>query len=272
MRSKEEFKSLVYDKRDRLWQEEADRKIRFNRRIRFYSVASSALAACIALAVILPNMGFWSGLAGSQTNGSRPDPNADIEGEAWGPNEDQTPESGPAVMPPAQVPPESGSAVLPPAQIPPETESGVSDEILQVKFTKTLSTEPLMGDGIGRLVGSLESEYQIITDYEELAEIFGGLCGDLTAEAVFGNDIFDEERFVIAIARDEGDPGDNEVEYSNVTLEDGVLYLDREYTYGGEHDVPAVEVRCVDFVVINFYGSDPSQITFVDVLKKGENR
>ena len=283
MRNSEEFKSLVYCKRDRLLQEEADRKIKFNKKIRFYSVASSAIAACIALAIILPNMGFWSGLseAPRESEGQYME---DMEGAF---SSDEAAE----IAPPAENEPQRPGDMDPAESMlgikdPDETQAEVvpggahdGDQRFFVKHTQTLSTEPMSGISytgrlIGRLTGTFDREYQIITDFEELDRVFGELCGDLTAAGSIGRDVFDEytKRMVVVVARDEGDPGDNEVIYSNAAFADGVLYLDREYTYSGEYDVPAVEVRCVDFVVINLDSFDPSEITFVDIIKKGENR
>ena len=72
---------------------------------------------------------------------------------------------------------------------------------------------------------------------------------------------------VIVIERTGGDTGDNEVEYSYEKIEDGTLYLTREYTNNGDEDVLCVVVSCVDFVVVNKHGFDLSQITSVNVAE-----
>jgi hypothetical protein len=161
----------------------------------------------------------------------------------------------------------AASTVIAPSEIRPE-----GDGLMEVKFTSTLSTEPggqiSLGEGVvGRLNGSIGEEILFITDYKTLQTTFGGLCSGVSVLSVFGGDLFDEDRVVIVIERMGGDTGDNEVKYSYEKIEDGTLYLTREYTYNGDEDVLCVEVRCVDFVVVNKHGFDLSQITSVNVAE-----
>ena len=59
MRNREEFKSLVYEKRDRLLYEELEQKKKLNKRKKIYAALSSAMAAVIVMAVVIPNAGKW---------------------------------------------------------------------------------------------------------------------------------------------------------------------------------------------------------------------
>ena len=72
---------------------------------------------------------------------------------------------------------------------------------------------------------------------------------------------------VLVIERLGGDPSDNEVTYQCVGVEDGILYLVRENVVSGDYEVPAIEVRCVDFVVLNKYGYDMSTIENIVITK-----
>ena len=297
MRNNEEFKSLVYSKRDGLLNEELERKRKFNKRKQIFAVLSSVMAACIVFAVVLPNIPKWANMqeaphdeeVGGKNESDHlaeaPSPvGPDAEGNdvavpmetevAEVPMETSPPEM-PEEVPVATDPeqevsvPETAAAstVIAPSEIHPE-----GDGRMEVKFTATLSTEPggqiSPGEGVvGRLDGSIGEEILFITDYKTLQTTFEGLCSEVSVLSVFGGDLFDEDRVVIVIERMGGDTGDNEVKYSYEKVEDGTLYLTREYTYNGDEDVLCVEVNCVDFVVVNKHGFDLSQIISVNVAE-----
>lgn len=293
MRNREEFKSLVYSKRDKLLQEELEKKKKFNKRRRLYAVLSSAMAAVIVMAVVIPNAATWMSYhntpadkapapeVGIDGNGGNDAPSeAPVEQEnavaSEAPEKDEFFEPSETYAEIADVP-ETTAAPGAPETSAPEIEEitpGESCE-LQVKFTATLSTYyagySYTNDGVvGRLVDDekLGDFTMMITDYETLKTTFEGLCDTTSAASVFGgNEIFFEDRVVFVIERLGGDPGDNEVAYSCTGFEDGTLYLAREYTYSGDEEVPCVEVRCVDFVVVNKYGFDLSQIENIIVTE-----
>lgn len=272
MRNNEEFRSLVYSKRDGLLNEELERKRKFNRRKRFFAVLSSAMAACIVLAVVLPNMPKWINMQ-----------EAPYDEEVGGKNDGELPEKSPShaesndVQNELAVPMETSPEAMPEesdasAELLPSEDRPSGDGLMEVKFTATLSTEPggqtsiMTGGVVGRLEGSIGEETLVITDYETLKTTFEGLCSQPYAAFVFGgDDLFREDRMVLVIERTGGDTGDNEVEYSYEKFEDGTLYLKREYTHAPEYEVLCVEVRCVDFVVMNVHGFDLSQITSITV-------
>ena len=299
MRNREEFKSLVYSKRDKLLQEELEKKKKFNKRRRIYAVLSSAMVAVIVMAVVIPNVGKWMSYApaGNEIYDPEIKPENDGNGGNEAPSEapveqenavaSEAPEKDEVVKPSetyAEVAdlPETTAAPDKPEPGAPETSAPEVEEItpgescdLQVKFTATLSTYyagySYTNDGVvGRLVEEekLGDLTMIITDYETLKTTFEGLCVTTSAASVFGgNEIFDEDRVIIAIERTGGDPSDNEVAYTCYGVEDGTLYLARKYTYSGDAEVPCIEVRCVDFVVVNKYGFDLSQIENIVVTE-----
>lgn len=294
MRNREEFKSLVYSKRDKLLDEELEKKKKFNKRRRLYAVLSSAMVAVIVMAVVIPNAGKWMSYApaGNEIYDPEIKPENDGNGGNEAPSEapieqenaaaSEAPEKDEAVKPSetyAEVVGVPETTTAPGAH---ETNAPEIEEIapgdccdLQVKFTATLSTYyagySYTNDGVvGRLVDDekLGDFTMMITDYETLKTTFEGLCDTTSAASVFGgNEIFFEDRVVFVIERLGGDPGDNEVAYSCTGFEDGTLYLAREYTYSGDEEVPCVEVRCVDFVVVNKYGFDLSQIENIVVTE-----
>lgn len=280
MRNNEEFKSLVYSKRDALLNEELERKRKFNKRKRLFAALSSAMVACIVFAVVLPNLPKWASMqeaphdeeVGGKNDGEHPEEAPSPAEPDEGENNVAVPmETAPAEMPeetPAAVPMATEpSTELLPSEIRPE-----GDGRMEVKFTSTLSTQPggqisMTGGVVGRLDGSIGDEILFITDYKTLQTTFEGLCSGVSVLSAFGGDLFDEDRVVIVIERTGGDTGDNEVEYSYEKIEDGTLYLTREYTHNGDEDVLCVEVSCVDFVVVNKHGFDLSQITSVNVAE-----
>lgn len=291
MRNREEFKSLVYSKRDKLLAEELEKKKKFNKRRRLYAVLSSAMVAVIVMAVAIPNAGKWMSYHNTPAD-KAPAPEVGVDGNGGNdaPSEapvekenavaSEAPEKDEVVKPSetyAEVAdvPETTAAPGAPETSAPEVEEiapGESCE-LQVKFTSTISTEPagnmsVMGSVVGKLDGEIGEEIRIITDYETLKITFEGLCVTTSAASVFGgNEIFSEDRVVFVIERLGGDTGDNEVAYSCTGFEDGTLYLAREYTHNDEYEVLCVEVRCVDFVVVNKYGFDLSQIENIIVTE-----
>ena len=160
----------------------------------------------------------------------------------------------------------------PTEEITPEVSSPI-----QVKFTATLSTyggesatgnEGVVGSLDGEMTDEVSEEILIITDYETLKLTFEGLCSTTHTAAVFGgDDIFREDRVILVIERFGGDPSENEVTYQCIGVEDGTLYLVRKYVDRGDYEVPAIEVRCVDFVVLNKYGYDMSLIENIVITK-----
>ena len=302
MRSREEFKALVYSKRDRLLEEELIQKEKLNKKKSTYAILSSVAAACVVALIVLPNMGKFSGpnhppMESNLPSASDPgDPelggadNGDMVPPGQAPVSTGAPSSVADIpvstRPPVEYPAEVPSSTEPTVNVPAETDPPadlptdmppVCDERLQVKFTSTLSTEPggyvsMTGDVIGKLEGEIGDEILMITDYETLRSTYERLCPDRQAISIFGEEIFDEDRVVFVIERIGGDTGNNEVVYSYNKFENGTLHMTREYTYNGQYDVLCVEVRCVDFVVVNKYGFDLSQIENIVVAEKGGTR
>ena len=303
MRNREEFKSLVYEKRDRLLYEELEKKKKLNKRNKLFAVLSSAMAAVIVMAVVIPNAATWMSYGKAPAGNGIYDPEIKPENDGNGgnkapseapaevenavatdaPEKDEFEEPSESVSEEVEMP-ETTAAALPEVVAPTASETSAThienvapeaSSPLQVKFTATLSTYyagySYTNDGV---VGELADDEKLsdltmmITDYETLKTTFEGLCKSTYAAAVFGgNEIFDEDRVVIAIERTGGDPSDNEVAYSCTGFEDGTLYLAREYIRSGDAEVPCIEVRCVDFVVVNKYGFDLSQIENIVVTE-----
>ena len=298
MRNKEEFRSLVYSKRDGLLAKELEERRKFNKRKKLYAAMSSVAVACVVVAVVVPNFGKWmnygKALAGNELYDPEIKPENDGNGENHAPSEapveqenalasdaperDEFEEPSESVGEVAEMPETTSPAFPETADTDaPETEA-VAPEMsspLQVKFTATLSTYyagySYTNDGVvGELVDDekLGGLTMMITDYETLKTTFERLCHTTIAPSVFGgNEIFDEDRVVIVIERTGSDPGDNEVAYTCYGVEDGTLYLAREYIHSGDAEVPCIKVRCVDFVVVNKYGFDMSQIKAINVAE-----
>ena len=303
MRNREEFRELVYRKRDEM---KAERAAEIIKKRRMQRVVSSLAAACFVVALALPilklypfggshrepmddgmGVGSWGdrveeiapspGSAGEVFEEDEPDAPADteIDNEYEGKEEYDGPSS----------PNETGVTVVDPDEPSGEKESGAStekpnrpgenvwshEEELFVKFSYTLSTEPLNYPNIGRLTEVPDEDFLIIKDYETLKELFDRLSGEIKTEGLFEPELF-ERCFVVMLVREEGDPGDAHVEYSDPKLRDGVLSLGRRYTYSDEYDVPAVEAACVDFVVIHSDCGCDLTINFADIIKIGENQ
>ena len=293
MRNREEFKSLVYEKRDRLLYEELEQKKKINKRKKIYAALSSAMAAVIVMAVVIPNAGKWMNMGNMPVANESPE-KGENDGNG-GFDEDNVPSAPDAVTPSDskaeaeyEAPIETESTLFPeewPAEtdyypepeapteeITPETSSPI-----QVKFTATLTTfggESALGNAgvVGSLDGEMGDEVSeeiiIITDYENLKIKFESLCTTTHTAAVFGgDDIFSEDRMILVIERLGSDPSQNEVAYQCGGVEDGTLYLVRKYVDRGDYEVPAIEVRCVDFVVLNKYGYDMSEIENIVVTE-----
>jgi hypothetical protein len=77
VRNREEFKSLVYEKRDRLLYEELEAKKKLNKRKKIYASLSSAMAAIIVMAVVIPNAGKWMNLADAPIKNEAPENGGD---------------------------------------------------------------------------------------------------------------------------------------------------------------------------------------------------
>lgn len=288
MRNREEFKSLVYEKRDRLLYEELEQKKKINKRKKIYAALSSAMAAVIVMAVVIPNAGKWMNMGNMPVANESPE-KGENDGNG-GVDEDQivgAPEVVPADSEAAEdenYAPMETEAEWYPAECPAETEGDIQlpeaeeptvEEVypeesspIQVKFTSTLSTEPA-GYVVGQLEGEeLGEEILIITDYETLKLTFESLCSTTHTAAVFGgNDIFSEDRVILVIERFGDDPSHNAVAYQCIGVENGTLYLVRKCVDRGDYEVPSIEVRCVDFVVLNKYGYDMSEIENIVITK-----
>ena len=296
MRNREEFKSLVYEKRDRLLYEELEAKKKLNKRKKIYASLSSAMAAIIVMAVVIPNAGKWMNIVNNPILNEAPE-KGENEGNG-GYDKDQNlsvPDEAPAesdvseehcnpMETEAEWYPEVNPAETEGDNYYPEPEEPTDEEItpdafssIQVKFTATLSTyggesakgnEGVVGSLDGEMADEVSEEILIITDYEDLKQKFESLCTTTHAAAVFGgNEIFSEDRVVLVIERLGGDPSDNEVTYQCIGVEDGILYLVRKNVVSGDYEVPAIEVRCVDFVVLNKYGYDMSTIENIVITK-----
>lgn len=263
MRNKEEFKSLVYAKRDRLLAEESPKqKAKFNKRL--WGFVSSAAAACLIAVLILPNIDLIlnSFTISDDVNVQEEHPPENTQrGEA--PGEENNGPSAP--FPEDVLDGDCTSAESFPADMP---ESVVVQST--VRFTQILSTDPngslaVTGRDIGNLVDSLESNYVIIKDYETLRAIFERLCDNITYEDAFGSDLFSNGVFVVAILREDQNLQNTEVVYSAPTCKEGVLSLERKYTYNQEEALPAIIADCVDFAVIYAPFIDPDSITSLDI-------
>ena len=295
MRNREEFKSLIYEKRDKLLYEELEQKKKLNKRKKIYAALSSAMAAVIVMAVVIPNAGKWMNMGNMPVANESPE-KGENEGNG-GFDEDQivdepnaAPADSEAEEAEYEAPIETTSTEWYPDEYPaetegeiqlPEAEAPTAEDVypeasspIQVKFTSTLSTEPagyvsMTGGVVGQLEGEeLGEEILIITDYETLKLTFEGLCSTTHTAAVFGgDDIFREDRVILVIERFGEDPSRNEVAYQCSGVEDGTLYLVRKYVDRVDYEVPTIEVRCVDFVVLNKYGYDMSEIENIVVTE-----
>lgn len=268
MRNNEEFKSLVYAKRDRLLAEELPRqKAKLNKRL--WGFVSSAAAACLIAALVLPNIDLiLNGFTiNEDVNVQEEHPPENTQrGEA--PGEENNGPSAP--FPEDVLDGDCTSAELSPPKDTPDIENESVTVQSAVRFTQILSTEPssslaVTGKDIGNLIGSLDSNYVIIKDYDTLRAIFERLCDNITYEDAFGSDLFSNGVFIVAILREDQSLQNTEVIYSSPSCKEGVLSLERKYTYNQEEALPAVTADCVDFAVIYAPFIDPDSITSLDV-------
>lgn len=259
MRSKEEFKSLVYCKRDKLIAEENINKSQgLNNRSKIWWGLSSVVAACIIAAVVLPNVNPPSSSPAFDKEAGSP---ADLENDGAS--------GGNSFVAPA--PDENAEGVLPPFQSDayPEDES----PSVEVKLTVSLSSRPddsvedesveAAGGIIGKLTGELGDEYVIISSYEQLDGLFSELCEDVNTEDVFPRDLFSSGHFVVAVARPESHSGADGAVYLNASLDSGALRLEVSCVGGSS----ASGERCVDFAIIHAPNTDPDSILSVNVVK-----
>lgn len=272
MRNREEFRELVYRKRNEMKIEQAAEKIK---RRRVQRVVTSLAAACFVVALALPILKLYP------FGGSHDAPIDDDMGVgSWdeimeeiapspGPAGEDFEENEPDAPSETWIENENGASTEKPNR--PGENVWSHEEELFVKFSYTLSTEPLNYPNIGRLTEVPDEDFLIIEDYETLKELFDRLSDEIKTEGLFEPELF-ECCFVVMLVREEGDPGDAHVEYSDPKLRDGVLSLGRRYTYSDEYDVPAVMVACVDFVVIHSDCGCDLTINFADIIKIGENQ
>ena len=260
MRSNEEFKALVYGKRDRILAEEKSNKIKFNKNMRAFGIVSSAAAACLVTALILPNISTILDAPSFDPEAPLPEINETSgiqmeDGSEAGTHHDN-PEMD-EISPPTENPP-------------PESSGGIT-----VRYTQVVSTNPI-GTGlatereVGYLVGSLGVEYVVINNYESLNNIFSRLCDNISVDDAFEPDLFSKGCFVLAIERTGKHPKENNVTYSRVSFNGGILSLRRDYSSGilsseSALNPPASEMSFVDFAVIYAPGIDPDSIININV-------
>ena len=261
MRSNEEFKALVYSKRDAMLNAELEKKNKFHKKRVLYALLSSAMAACILFAIIIPNASrfgnasFSPDMSEGKESGMHDHPEEATEAEEDIPPQDiingeNDKEEGPT----PEIPPSSSSLIF----IDTHTESSL-DKLWRPNVEESADNALFLG-------------YRIITSSDSLAETFAELFPEKSAEEILGKNVFSNDRFIIMIERRVESTAYANVIYSLKSYANGTLHLELKYDRDAAVDLPAGAVDCADFIVVGNIGIDPSELKNIVITEKGENK